>query len=390
MKKVFICSQYKLFDPPTANTIRSLSNDNIVLYFELGNTNYDFDDLNLKHENIRLVFVKSFFRDSKIGRFINFIKFTWYYNVLIIKFKPDYLINFLWHPIAALFVPFNGKKIAAILDIVPVESAGFFDKFILSRAKRKLTNYDCTWFSDELKRSIFLKEVSLTNALVVRNCPEMRFTEGFSKCFCNKILRYKFEGIDLDNAFIITRAGAFGKNGGIEETITSLNWLPENVLFFLLGNPSQDYLKTIEALIIKKKLENRVFIFVGVNNFMWKCILGLTDLGHAIHFKPTVDVERLIYEQNSELSLNRIYQYASFNLPILCIKSDRLHEWFKLNFFYFLNEDSFSVDLINSVEKVMNSRNESRGILSKNYFDHEFNWENQFEKILRYIDNERS
>lgn len=391
-KRVFVTSQYLITDPPTKNVVDNLFCSGYeVVYVE--------QSLKIKTEllpqgivsiNIRLFNLLPF---HFLGRLVNSFFYKWKINQLIRKYKPDVVIGIMFQPISAIRITSGALFIAAILDIPVIDNCGKYDKIIFNKAFKRLPNWHLVWASDEYKARLIKEICKLSNGpTICYNCPPLNYFDGYDKTQCRKWIlnKLKLSGAIINkDAVIILRAGAIGDYGGLEETLAVFKSLPHNSYFILIGRPGVQYAIKINYLITYYSLTKQVFLFQQPTDDEWKKYLFGADIGHLVHIKPIDNFQAAaIYNLNSSLSNNRLYQYMAAGLPIIGYNDPRLNIIFNVvDCFRIVDVAKLKESIMALCIELVNNPTlrENLGRNGKDAFLNKYNWEIQFKSILGKI-----
>ena len=285
------------------------------------------------------------------------------------------------------------KVICNVIDIPSKKYSGFFDRFLNSIAFRNSKSCYLKIASDHQKAALFQVFGKLTDLpIVLHNCSKLDYFERYKKEDCKQWLHNLLIPLNIfvnkDTIFLL-RAGAIGNYGAIEETILAMKKLPQELIFILMGRPENNYKNYLLDFIKANKMTNRVWLFDRPNDVEWKKILLACDIGHLIHVRPD-DNSRIaaVYDLNSSLSNNRLFQYMSVGVPILSYSDKRLDKIYQeINCFSVINVENLQESIFEHLIILAGSRYK-RIVLGKNAtqaFMKEYNWENQFEKVINII-----
>ncbi|MFT3703616.1 MAG: hypothetical protein QM802_14730 [Agriterribacter sp.] len=284
-----------------------------------------------------------------------------------------------------------------VVDIPLTKHAGNFDRWINKKGWRKIRDCDLTVSSDSFKADLAKMMGNLEKApLVCHNCPRLsEFDEvqlSANKWLRNELIR-QGASITFDSAFILLRAGAIGELGGIEETIDAMQYLPKHFIFLMMGRPEKEFELKINALIKQKDLAKRVFLWVRPSDEIWKKTLLGADVGHLVHIKSTSGPYKEMYELNSSLSNNRLFQYMAAGIPIVSYEDSRMDSIYnEIHGFCKLSIQNIFIDtqkvLLNlAADKEYRLR---LGTNNRQAFLKKYNWENQFKPVYEEIISENS
>jgi glycosyltransferase involved in cell wall biosynthesis len=189
------------------------------------------------------------------------------------------------------------------------------------------------WASDIHKAHIAQEIGRLSSTpMICHNCPPISYLPNSVWPRDNWLrteLRRAGAKIENGGGSILLRAGAIGEYGGIEETLEGMKGLPEDYIFLMIGRPPAEYKQKILTYISTLDLGNRAFLWDRPSDDVWKSALRGADIGHLIHGPfPPGRMTRL-YNLNSSLSNNRLFQYMAASLPIIAYDDPRMESIYK-------------------------------------------------------------
>lgn len=243
--------------------------------------------------------------------------------------RPDVVITFMMHTLAAL--PMGAGRsfrlLSSVLDVVPLKDTGKFDRFIFALGWKRLRQADVVWSSDRYKAELVQKFGELpTLPIVCHNCPPLNYLPEPSwprDGWLRAELRRQGGAIG-DDGCIVLRAGAVGESGGIEATLEAMRQLPSNFVFLMMGRPTREYRDKLLRIIAEIGLQRRAFFWERPSDEIWKQALLGADIGHLVHGPFAPGRMMRLYELNSSLSNNRLFQYMAAGLPILSYDDPRM------------------------------------------------------------------
>jgi hypothetical protein len=252
------------------------------------------------------------------------------------RLKPEVVVTIMLHALAT--VPKRSRwnyrsLVSCIYDIPCIDDAGRLDRRILQRGWRRLRRADIVWASDVYKAQLAQRIARLRQTpLICHNCPSVSYLSN-PLWPRDEWLRTQLRraGANIENAggSILLRAGAIGEHGGIEATLEGMKGLPEDYIFLMIGRPPAEYKQKIRSYISTLDLGNRAFLWDRPSDGVWKSALQGADIGHLIHGPfPPGRMTRL-YDLNSSLSNNRLFQYMAASLPIIAYDDSRMDNIYK-------------------------------------------------------------
>ena len=392
-KKVFIISQYLINDPPTYNTLLYLSKIFDVTYYEQS-LNKSLPE-QLKDISYKRVYGFNFLKLHFVKRIV---AITWLHYIInkdIRLHKPYAVIAIMYEPISIIKVLKNTIYIASILDIPEIKYSGKIDRIIFKKAVKQLKFWDIVWASDPLKGKWIKQKAALDKEIQISfNCPVIDYFKNMEKPSVRaEIIKTLIaKGLIVTNeSIILVRAGAVGIYGGIEETILAIKSLPSQFVFVLMGRPNADYKQFLIDFIKTHQLNNKVILFDKPNDIEWKKILLASDIGHLIHLRPDDNPkEAASYDLNSSLSNNRLAQYMAAGLPIISYNDPRMDLIYnEIDCFEIVNTETIRLDIQRILYdlSISHTRRLEMGENARKAFECTYNWESQFNKVYKLIDD---
>lgn len=397
-KALIIAYGYVFSEPPSRNTMLSLLNasfDVSVIHLQKHSQEHSYP---IK-ESIETFPTNVLAKKVKILRSIfEWNAFKEEVNKWIVR-NPGSLI-WACHltPLAAVnFTKVKNNNCYVITNIVDIPSEKFSGKFdrILNRAAfKKLVKCAFLVASDFYKGNIAKKKASLNSSpIICHNCPRIEefntfFLSGEQKNWLKEELIKYGASVSVKLSFILLRAGAIGEFGGIEETIDAMNNLPPHFVFLMMGRPEKSYEQKVRTLIDQKNLGKRVFLWVKPSDEIWtKTLLG-ADVGHLIHICPPSGPQKEIYELNSSLSNNRLFQYMGAGLPIISYNDPRMEGIYKeTQGFCKINAENIAAEIMKVLFQLEADEKlrHQLGNNNREAFLKKYNWDNQFQPIYSRI-----
>jgi glycosyltransferase involved in cell wall biosynthesis len=333
---------------------------------------------------------------TRLGRLMRFISFRSQLKQCLREVQPDVVVTYMFHALAALPNPtMQGKNwnlVSMILDIPSLKDSGMFDHIVTRIGWRRLSKADVVWASDAYKAKLVNEYGKLTTRpLVCHNCPPLDYLAEPTwprDPWLRIELRKQGATIVAQGGCILLRAGAVGECGGIEETLEAMRDLPDDYVFLMMGRPEKKYREHVEGLIAALGLQRRVFLWERSNDQVWKRALLGADVGHLIHGPfPPGRMTRL-YELNSSLSNNRLYQYMAAGLPIIAYNDPRMDDLYaEVDCFCVARLENLGADLRQTIETLGSNPDLRRELGGHGRQAHlkTYNWDHQFEPILQRL-----
>ena len=284
------------------------------------------------------------------------------------------------------------KLVSCIYDIPALEDAGRLDRRIIPQAWQALQQADLVWSSDAYKSELTKQRGGLkVLPLVCHNCPQLDYLPEpiwpRDSWLRSELFR---QGAKLggEGGCILLRAGAIGECGGIEETLDCMAQLPNDFVFVMLGRPSAEYKIHLQDRIAQLGLEKRAFLWDRPTDEVWKRALTGADIGHLIHGPfPPGRMTRL-YELNSSLSNNRLFQYMAAGLPIISYDDPRMGELYnEVQCFQVARLDKLEADVLKIWKELGGNlcMRQKLGRAGRLAHINKYNWQMQFAPILSKI-----
>jgi glycosyltransferase involved in cell wall biosynthesis len=250
--------------------------------------------------------------------------------------KPQVVIVIMLHALAAVPLRLRDiryKLVSCIYDIPSIKDAGKLDRQIIRRGWKRLRRAEIVWASDVHKAHLAREIGQLSYTPVIcHNCSPVSYLPDSvwpRDNWLRNELRRAGAKIGIFGGTVLLRAGAIGEYGGIEETLEGMKGLPEDYIFLMMGRPTAEYKKNILSYISALDLRGRAFLWDRPSDDVWKNALRGADIGHLIHGPfPPGRMTRL-YNLNSSLSNNRLFQYMAAGLPIIAYDDPRMDNIYK-------------------------------------------------------------
>jgi glycosyltransferase involved in cell wall biosynthesis len=393
--KVVVLSDYRSSDPPTQNTVLALARFGYKVFY-ISHLNEKITNQFVNNLNIKVIYISTLpLKGSLLSKILSLI---WYYhnvNRILKELKPTYVIGFMFSPVAYIKRIRGVRYIASILDIPILINSGRLDRIIIKSAFSNLKFWDLVWASDVYKATHIAQLAQLESMpLVCHNCPSLMYFDGYDKAECRKwLINILMENkINInDDSIILLRAGAVGEFGAIEETIQLLKKLPETLVFVMMGRPTSSYKKSLLNLISESDLTNRIFMFDQPDDYIWKKIMLGSDIGHLIHIRPSDKLnsnKAKIFDTNSSLSNNRLFQYMAASLPIIAYNDPRMRNIYsEVDCFKIVDTTDLKISLHSILEYLLSQKNQriKLGSNGKLAYLNKYNWENEFNQIMSFM-----
>lgn len=307
--------------------------------------------------------------------------------------QPGLVWTYMLHGLAALPKPAKPYRVVSFIpDIPSLADVGRFDRHLIKRGWKRLGEADVIWASDIYKARLAQEYGQLPQLpIVCHNCPTLDYLpeptwprDGWLR----SELRRQNAALGSEGGCILLRAGAVGEWGGIEATLAVMPELPNDYVFLMMGRPPEDYKAKILRLITELGLRNRAFFWDRPSDEIWKKALCGADISHLIHGPFSPGRATRLYELNSSLSNNRLFQSTAAGLPIIAYDDPRMN-------FIYEKADCFRVarlaQLKEDIKRIweelgrQSELRQSLGQAGYQTFRTEFHWEKQFAPVLEKI-----
>ncbi len=354
--------------------IKKFSNFSKV--YLISQRNKKIDRLDEKDSNYeKYCKLKQVFYSHKIKYFNKFFLFYYYFLsiILIIYLRPSYIYVINKYPLLVIYLikkMVNSKIIYHNLDYDP-NPKSFFHRLLAKIEKYAMKYVDLLIFSHKKRGERFIKDNMVKKNFVVffNSLPKQYFKKYIKKIKNNNKIKK------------IIYFGSIGEGHGINTMIKSFNYLDDNYRFYIYGWViSDNYLNKIKTTINNLKLNNKVFIKQDLMDYEWKSKITESDLGVAIYENTSFGHKYMF------TASQKINAFLAAGLPFIILKNN---DFIKYNKKYKCcievklkpKEISKKIKLITK-----NKKNYSRiKKNSKKVFLKNFNFENQFKKIEKFL-----
>lgn len=243
---------------------------------------------------------------------------------------PDLVVTIMLHALAALPKRLPGRNprlVSCVYDVPAPSPPGRLDRMIFPHGWARLREADVVWSSDAYKAQLVEHIAGLgARPIVCHNCPPKGYIVDPTwprDPWLRLELRAQGASVGESGGCIVLRAGAIGEGGGLEETLEAMLELPRDHILLMMGRPSAAYMQHMLERVAALGLQRRAFLWDRPSDEVWKRALRGADVGHLIH-RPTSRYAREVYERNSSLSNNRLFQYMAAGLPIIAYDDPRM------------------------------------------------------------------
>ncbi|RJP50886.1 MAG: glycosyltransferase [Anaerolineaceae bacterium] len=242
-----------------------------------------------------------------------------------------------------------------------------FERLLADRATRIMV-------TDHFRREITSEILKIEHSrfFVLMSLPMLRM-----QSICRRNLRAEFGGLD---AKIVVYAGAINPGRHIEEIVESISLLPPDFVFAIVGFVTNDYRKSLELLINRLGIHQRVAFLPPVK---W------SDISDYI---STADCALALYEMNSlnncYCSPSKLFDAIMAGLPVIGTDTPLMREVLSTHdvgmCISHINASSIATAIRTIVERkdllLLKSRLRELG-------REKYNWEAQEDSFLRFYEN---
>jgi glycosyltransferase involved in cell wall biosynthesis len=395
-RRALIASTYTIADPPTNNICQTLLSSGYaveVVQPGYGKTVVVTGIRGVVHRESKRIELPRLLRP--LCGPVNASRYQKLIRQQIETNRPQLVVTTHLNDLAAL--PWPPKRYdyilaSSILDVPVIRDAGRLDRILQKKAWKRLQQAMVVWASDRYKAE-FVREFGELDStpLICHNAPKTDYLseptwprDGWLRAE----LRKQGASLGETSGCIVLRAGAVGEYGGIEETLNALGDLPENVVFLMMGRPYPGYRKQIETWIAERGLAQRVFLWDRPSDDLWKKALLGADVGHLVHGPFPEGKWQRLYNANSSLSNNRLFQYLAAGLPVLAYDDPRMNDIYcEVPAFRVCRLASLAEDLKRNIgELACNARiRKSVGMAGRELHVNKYNWNLEFNPVIERI-----
>jgi hypothetical protein len=389
---------YGLNDPPTRQAAESLNQlGHAVTLFQTSPSRSDIPYSSPPFTVINSSKIHQSFIPNGIRSVLNWSVFNLQLRAHLRKTKPDFLVTIMVHALASVppGYPTAGRSLTScIYDIHPLEYAGRLDRHIARHGWNRIKHANTVWSSDPHKAELTRRSGTLSQTpIVCYNCPKRDYLPD-SAIERHPWLRQKLiedgASIGQTGGSLLIRTGALGEGSCVFETLEAMQALPNDYIFVILGRSNETFQQELRTRIRQFGLVRRVFLFDRPNDVVWKLALQGADIGHLIHGHFTSPNLRRLFELNSSLSNNRLFQYMAAALPILSYDDPRMDVIHRDVACFRVAESSRLAGSIQSAWKELAgsaSLRASLGAAGRRAHLDKYCWEEQFAPVIERILN---
>ena len=328
-------------------------------------------------KNSKLINCPKFF--SGYHNQLDYIFFIFFVLIKYLSKKPK---NIIFFNKKALFISillnlFKSKKIKFIyhnFDFELIQGNQSLKETLLIKLEFfSSKNCDYLIFPSNQRSRLFKLKSRNTNSKIY----------SFMNCFPikNKIRnssnrkKFLFKS-QLKKKKIICHLGSIGPDHYLEEIIKSFKNLKDNIILIIGGSPIGNYSKILKKLILKNKLNHKVFIFENISNQFWFEILKNSILGLCFYKQSVLSHK---YMAGTSQKFNN---YLLFKIPMLVNKNSDFGNFKKKFDIFDMVNPKKPKNISNGITKLLSNKSRYL-IIKKNMkasFEEELNFENQFSK----------
>ena len=314
-----------------------------------------------------------FFENQSFINKLSLIYFLFFSFFNILCHRPKYLYIIDKYPLVLTFlikIFFKTKIIYHNLDYEPI-AVGLFQKIIKKIELMSAKYIDVIIFSHRQRATKFFIDAKIKKKFVL-------FYNSLPSDFYKKYQVNYSKNRRIKNLFYF---GSIGPGHGLLQLIKSVKYLDKNLRLQIYGWVVDDrYFTEITKFIKKDNLAKRIIIKLDVKDFVWKSRMMQSHLGVALY-----EVKSLSHKYMFPAS-QKINAYLAASLPVLLSKTKDNRIFLskhKCGISTSLNPRSIarSINLIFKKKGFHKSLKNK----SKKAFINEFNFENQFKKIIDKI-----
>jgi len=320
--------------PPIVNAARSLEKAGYLVNILQLPPNADELRYTVQHEGLGVSYSPQPLLPRGLGplwRLERWLRFTAFLRQKLVEMQPDVLVTIMLHPLAVVPPTELQRRqllVSCLYAIRDPRDAGRLDRLIFRKAWAKLKEADVVWVSDRFMARLAqdfgeLPALPMVCAVGVPLdfLPEPTWPrDGWLR----SEVRRAGALIGDTGGCILLRAGAVGRQCGIEETLEAMEALPDDFVFVMLGRPDREYASFLAKEIERRGLLRRAFLWTRMPDDTWKRALRGADIGHMIHGPFEPGREKRTHDLNSCLSVCRLYYYFAAGLPIVSYDDPRM------------------------------------------------------------------
>jgi hypothetical protein len=394
-KNILIAASHTVFqDPPSRQAMASLSAEGSCISVIHGDQSYHVGNRPCFPVNEYQVGYPTNF-PNRLRGIVYALRYSRLLRRATMELRPDLFVSMTPLPLALAPRNMLGTRplrVGAVLDVMPTRGNGAFEDLIHHIYWKRLANCSVVWASDATRATEAISRTSRRVPISIsHNVPPLCYLDALSAPGVDelsavaKIPRHKL----VDSSSVMVRAGAIGRDSYLEETIAAMRSAPSDSILLALGQPSQDYCDLLQRVSRECGVSDRVAIISRPSELVWRQALAVSQIGHMLTQKPCGGYALEKWILNPPTSNNRLFQYLAAGLTIFAPSESRLRllmgerSWIKT-----FPMTSISPDTIAEEWRRVGASRELRPQAKhagRTLFRREFNWENQFEPVLKRI-----
>ncbi len=297
------------------------------------------------------------------------------------RFRPDVIIGYDLHGFVAAYLAHlrcpSSKLVYHNFDLAPSTGISPFTRMLKRLEILGAQKADVTIFSSAVRADLFSREAALKRKpLVVMNCQrlhQLHQPTGELQTLLSQTGR-KFDRL-------VVRLGMIGPHHGIEATIRSICDWKGNWGLILAGAPIESYMEEIKQLVMELRLDDQVIFLPSVSFSLWYECLYNANLGIAL-YEPVGTNNMSMAGAGNKLNLYLKAGIPSIvpTIPDFVAMTDR----YKIGEVADPTDPASIAGAINAV--LLDSRKYTTySENARHAFETEFNFEKQFEPVLRLL-----
>jgi glycosyltransferase involved in cell wall biosynthesis len=312
---------------------------------------------------------------------IGYFRFLMQAIVLARKVRPDVVIGYDMHGVVAAYLASRAHPRTRLvyhnLDLAPKETLSTYARVVKTFEGVAARSADLVIFSSPGRAAIYKNEVRLVREpLVVMNCQRLAAPE-IARGALRQLLGSR--GFHFDR--LVLRLGSLGPNHGVEATIRSMQKWNGNWGLLLVGMPIPSYLHSLEELVSSLDLTRNVIILPAVPYDLWYDCLYSSDLGIALYEPGNINHAHMAGAGN-KLSL-----YLKAGIPSIVPDFPDFVAFMETYGAGKVANPTEPYSIAAAVNAVFSDKAEYTALCRRaaTAFRTEFNFERQFDPVLRWL-----
>lgn len=312
---------------------------------------------------------------------LGYLRFIQRALILVKRLKPDVIIGYDLHGFVAAYLASRRSPHAKLIyhnfDLLPSQGLSYFYCLLKKIEIAGAHHANQVIVSSPGRAAAFKAEAKLLcEPIVVMNCQRLRQQEHKT----GELLQLlQSKGLKFDR--IVTRLGMLAPHNAVETTIQSVPHWKGNWGLVLGGVAYGRFLKEMQQLVANLKLEKRVIFLPSIPYALWYDCLYTADLGMALYQPVNINNE------NMAGAGNKLNLYLKAGIPSIV---PNLPDFVNFAQRYKASEIAEAADplsIANAVNAVLSDADKYKFYSSnaQQAFETEFNFEKQFDPILKQI-----